>query len=535
MTNEMSFSRNNHLIQVIRNQTLIQVKMNGTEYFRKTLSSNGQLDAQVLYLGGPPPAADGSDANLTEEEKDRLYFKGIIQDVQVSNGIQSMSVELYPLNKTEGLELPKPFGKVSIDQGSVLRGEVSDDLCRKKPCQHNAECKNTWNDFECTCPKGYKGKFCQDIEFCQLNKCPGNGVCQNLDDGFECITNVTFKGNEKTPLSFAYFNKNQEEEVKLPTVIEISYRSKTGGTLFYIQDEDNYFEIAVFKDQVTVQWRLGNVDYPTTRRFNKENTKFDWSTIYLRVHNGKLECGFKGWEDQSDIPSAFTEHLNEEGIFQDFISGKHPIFLGGMPLGDNLLSKTQNSGAIFKGCLGEVRVGHKLLPFFLYNEMYLDSVQLRSQFKLNGPKVDEGCVLCFQEDCQNGGKCTNSSEQYACTCKPGFEGDDCSIDIDECLTAECTNNSTCIDEIAGFTCKCLPGYDGTLCEHEIDECSSNPCHNGGVCTDLIAAFKCDCTEEYAGAQCDVLKLVTCETVPNPCKKGSSCVDGFSKLSLVPLI
>lgn len=43
------------LIEVIRNSTLVQVKLNGTEYFRKTLSSTGQLNAQVLYLGAPPP------------------------------------------------------------------------------------------------------------------------------------------------------------------------------------------------------------------------------------------------------------------------------------------------------------------------------------------------------------------------------------------------------------------------------------------------------------------------------------------------
>uniref|UniRef100_T1GEP2 EGF-like domain-containing protein n=1 Tax=Megaselia scalaris TaxID=36166 RepID=T1GEP2_MEGSC len=150
--------------------------------------------------------------------------------------------------------------------------------------------------------------------------------------------------------------------------------------------------------------------------------------------------------------------------------------------------------------------------------MYQDSIQPRPQFKLNGPKVEEGCVLCFQEDCQNGGKCTNSSEQYACTCMPGFEGDDCSTDIDECLTAQCTNNSTCIDEIAGS--------HAILCEHEIDECESNPCQNGGICTDLRAAYKCDCAEEYAGPQCDVLKLVNCDSDPNPCKKGS-CVDGYN--------
>lgn len=61
---------------------------------------------------------------------------------------------------------------------------------------------------------------------------------------------------------------------------------------------------------------------------------------------------------------------------------------------------------------------------------------------------------------------------------------------------------------------------------EIDECASNPCQNNGTCTDLLASYVCSCTEEYDGPQCDILKQITCEN--NPCKAGSSCVDGASK-------
>lgn len=90
------------------------------------------------------------------------------------------------------------------------------------------------------------------------------------------------------------------------------------------------------------------------------------------------------------------------------------------------------------------------------------------------------------------------------------------------------NNSTCIDLIANYTCQCLPGYNGQFCEHEINECESNPCHNGGQCTDLLATYSCACTEDYAGPQCDILKQVTCDN--GPCRSGALCVDGFSKFN-----
>lgn len=91
---------NNHLIEVTRNVTLVQVKLNETEYFRKTMSATGQLDAQVLYLGGIPDVlrtvrqidsgnrmdtttSSGSAAIVSPSS---VSFKGIIQDVQISNG-----------------------------------------------------------------------------------------------------------------------------------------------------------------------------------------------------------------------------------------------------------------------------------------------------------------------------------------------------------------------------------------------------------------------------------------------------------------
>jgi len=176
-------------IEVVRNQTLVQVKLNGTEYFRKTLSTTGLLDAQVLYLGGPAPTRESllgattepglaavpgagvpiEDTTVPKEADDsRDYFKGIIQDVKVSNGSLNLIVEMYSLNVTDVQVNAKPLGAVTIDRASVLPGEVSDDLCRKNPCRHNAECRNTWNDYSCKCPNGYKGKDCQEIEFCQL-------------------------------------------------------------------------------------------------------------------------------------------------------------------------------------------------------------------------------------------------------------------------------------------------------------------------------------------------------------------------------
>ncbi|XP_021706793.1 protein crumbs isoform X1 [Aedes aegypti] len=520
-----------HLIEVIRNSTLVQVKLNGTEYFRKTLSSSGQLNAQVLYLGGPPPYAD-SIYSLYKDESEKTPFKGIIQDVQVSNGSHAMIVELYPLNE-EGLVLPPPFGEVTIDRTSVLEGVVTDDLCRTQPCKHDAICANTWNDFVCTCPRGYKGKLCQEIQFCELQKCPSNATCQNLDTGYECISNMTFH-DDNEPLKFVFNAGNDQQPYTKDTnmdTIEISYRTKFGGTLLYVQESDMYFEISTINKLVTISWKL-TLDLPLNNRFEyDEDDNYGWHTIFIKVsNNGKLEAGWKGWETMIDPQPPISVDIDYLA-YKHLFSGKHYIYLGGMPAmshieNNSIVNGGIDKGSTFKGCLGETRVGGYLLPYFPHDVIYPDTFQFTGpHFNLNSSQPEEGCILCFQQSCKNGGVCSNPSEKYACDCPAGYDSDDCSQNIDECLTANCTNNSTCIDGVASFTCQCLEGYEGDLCEFEIDECMSSPCRNGGSCTDLVAGFSCECTEEYAGAQCEVFRLVTCENLP--CKNGSICIDGFN--------
>lgn len=92
---------NNHLIQVARNVTLVQVKINGTEYFRKTISATGDLNVTVLYLGGLPQASryirQVDSRQMELQQAPQINFKGIIQDVQISNGTRTMVVEFFPL------------------------------------------------------------------------------------------------------------------------------------------------------------------------------------------------------------------------------------------------------------------------------------------------------------------------------------------------------------------------------------------------------------------------------------------------------
>ena len=75
------------------------------------------------------------------------------------------------------------------------------------------------------------------------------------------------------------------------------------------------------------------------------------------------------------------------------------------------------------------------------------------------------------DPCQNGGSCVDGVNTFSCLWLPGFTGDKCQTDMNECLSEPCKNGGTCSDYVNSYTCKCPAGFDGVHCENNIDECT----------------------------------------------------------------
>lgn len=95
----------------------------------------------------------------------------------------------------------------------------------------------------------------------------------------------------------------------------------------------------------------------------------------------------------------------------------------------------------------------------------------------------------------------------------------CEINLDDCnpstdpLTNEpkCFNSGKCVDRIGGYQCVCTPGYVGERCEGDVNECLSDPCDPRGSynCIQLTNSYRCECRTGYTGIDIRLKPLKTC--------------------------
>ncbi|OWK05952.1 hypothetical protein Celaphus_00012672, partial [Cervus elaphus hippelaphus] len=68
---------------------------------------------------------------------------------------------------------------------------------------------------------------------------------------------------------------------------------------------------------------------------------------------------------------------------------------------------------------------------------------------------------CTTHPCLHDGKCVvdpTTRRGYRCLCSPSWHGDNCSVDVNECLSNPCPPLATCNNTQGSFTCRCPVGY-----------------------------------------------------------------------------
>lgn len=124
---------------------------------------------------------------------------------------------------------------------------------------------------------------------------------------------------------------------------------------------------------------------------------------------------------------------------------------------------------------------------------------------------------CALNPCENGATCKDMINSYRCLCQTGFWGQRCELSVNS------TNNQA--DEGLIDISPCPVGWEGKNCSDDVDECAlKNRCKNDGVCTNYPGSYRCDCPDEFTGPNCERLKT-PCEN--KPCKNNAICNDSLA--------
>lgn len=77
-------------------------------------------------------------------------------------------------------------------------------------------------------------------------------------------------------------------------------------------------------------------------------------------------------------------------------------------------------------------------------------------------------------------------------------GENCEIDIDDCVGVVCLHGGKCVDGVNEHRCECVQGFEGSNCYYPTNECEGVQCQNGGKCFDGHNEYFCQCKYGFTG-------------------------------------
>ncbi|NXJ75418.1 CRUM1 protein, partial [Trogon melanurus] len=446
----------------------------------------GQLIARPLlagyevYIGGHP--------NPDSADLWGGYFKGCLQDFQLnSHQIQFFQAENYSL----------PQELSGTQNGNLVNGCVSDNTCKSEPCQNGGRCIVTWNDFRCSCPANFTGKFCEERVWCESDPCPEATTCVDVLAGYVCLANATFD-------SYAAIEFTTNTSVtRTLSSLHVDFRTRDeDAVLLRAVEEVDSLQIAIKNSSLLVDIRSGNSIEGVGFLSQKSVADGAWHSLSVSM------------EEPSALSSRWLVRLDEslnvtlQGSAGnlDFLKNNAPIVLA------------EN----FTGCLGRVQIGGIYLPF----AAHLPYPQPEQFLWAGRGAVQLGCAgadVCAASPCLNAGTCEDLFNSFRCACGAGWAGPRCEVNIDDCQSSPCVHGD-CVDAVADFQCECFRGFIGKKCDINVDDCVRHQCLNGATCVDGVYGYSCKCPPQYSGPRCDYPVLALSFLWPS-CAANFTCLNG----------
>uniref|UniRef100_A0A8C4QPU1 Slit homolog 2 (Drosophila) n=1 Tax=Eptatretus burgeri TaxID=7764 RepID=A0A8C4QPU1_EPTBU len=159
------------------------------------------------------------------------------------------------------------------------------------------------------------------------------------------------------------------------------------------------------------------------------------------------------------------------------------------------------------------------------HEQYRCTCPVGFEGKLCEKNVDD----CRGIECANNGTCVDGVDQFSCQCTYEYTGQLCKEHVNLCLPElnPCHHDSKCIMTELGYKCECPPGYLGDRCEIDYNDCKGNRCQNGANCIDAVNGYTCECPPAFSGLFCEIPPMVlprasVCQQ--HECENGAQCVE-----------
>ncbi|KAG8517651.1 Neurogenic locus notch protein 2, partial [Galemys pyrenaicus] len=363
--------------------------------------------------------------------------------------------------------------------------DVDRDECLSDPCQNGGTCDDLVNGYRCACKKGFKGLNCQvNIDECASNPCLNQGTCFDGISGYTCRCALPYTGHN-CQIVLAPCSPNPCENAAVCKEAP-DFESYTCLCAPGWQGP----RCTVDVDEC--------VSSPCMNRGLCHNSQGSYM----------CECppGFSGPDCEEDVDDCLASECRR-------LAGVGPLLRRVLAVG-SWAEDLSVSAAIPQRSVRAAQTSTRAHgPWRGCTRPQLRPLPGRAGLTL-APRPDP---------CQNGGSCVDGVNAFSCLCLPGFVGDRCQTDMDECLSGPCKNGGTCSDYVDSYTCKCQAGFGGVRCEHNIDECTESSCFNGGTCVDGVNAFSCLCPVGFTGPFC-LHEVNECSS--QPCLNDGVCVDGL---------
>ncbi len=303
----------------------------------------------------------------------------------------------------------------------------------------------------CQCPPGFRGHNCDEKEYCYWYRCPADSECRSLSDGHECVANATFNGVNSSVFYSPEFASSSVDLVD--STLRATFRTKRPSTtLLHVYNNGSglFIRLAV-NDDGTLTAEIPENGSPRALLVANDVTDGLWHTVEVSFDDrGGVSASLDG---EADIELSYDSTVTDLG---SFVSQSRVV------VGASRVDESQMTN-FFRGCIGEIRVGGVLLPFFTEEQLVNSTAGRKFVVSQVSNVAASGaeCVLCYQHECANGGVCANPDTEFECRCPEGFEDPLCATNIDECVESEC-RNGICVDQVAGYKCECTIGWTGAL-------------------------------------------------------------------------